>query len=114
VLDGADGDDSLAGGDGADVILIGDWITPDDPTMDIVDYDQTEDQLVIMWDLSAGVPAIDVQPNEDSAEDMRAMVDGHEILRVSVVEGLSASDLVILDHVDAEALGLAVSAAATA
>lgn len=56
-------DDSLAGGEGADHITLGDWIEPGRPAH-IDDFDDAEDLLVITYDSEMAEPEISISGSE--------------------------------------------------
>ena len=49
----AGGDDIVTAGDGADQIILGDWIADTHPA-EVLDYDPREDSLVLVWDDTDG------------------------------------------------------------
>ncbi len=105
-LNGGGGDDTiLAGegdivtaGDGADDIVIGEWLKGGD-TAQIMDFDATEDSLLLVWDLSDDPdPDIEVIPDEDAPGTNLILVDGQEVASVS--GDVQADDIVMIDRSD--------------
>lgn len=113
-LNGGDGNDQIiageadvvTGGDGADTVIFGDWITKDSPAS-MTDYDSSEDQLIMVWDLQTSPdPDIEVLADESVAGLSHILVDGVEIASISGGQTLTADDIVLVDHSDMDLIGL--------
>ncbi|MBB3994367.1 Ca2+-binding RTX toxin-like protein [Sulfitobacter undariae] len=114
-LNGGGGDDSiLAGagdiitaGSGADEIVLGDWITSGEAAQ-ILDYAPEEDNIVLLWDDSAGdsaEPQISLSDDPDTTEQTLILMDGAV---VAVVNGsdLELGDITLIPYSTATHLGL--------
>ncbi|TLP65877.1 hypothetical protein FEE96_10305 [Parasedimentitalea maritima] len=116
-VNGGEGDDTLVAGandvltmgDGADQIIVGDWIDADQ-SIEMMDFDPTEDQLVLLWDLQTQPdPDIEVEADPDSPEYSVVRVNGTEVLRVNSTANLTASDITLLDQDSSDMIGLPFS-----
>ena len=105
-VNGGDGDDLLAagagdvvtGGDGADNILLGDWIAGG--TVELIDYDATEDQLMVVYDEALGAPEVEVSADPDTPEQMIVSLDGDVAMYLLGAEGLTAADILLVEATD--------------
>ncbi|MBE1285397.1 MAG: calcium-binding protein [Rhodobacteraceae bacterium] len=98
--------DIVTGGSGEDSLVFGDWIAGG-ATAQVVDYDGTEDQLVMVWNGDQGeMPEIEIETDPDDASLKTILVDGVEIASVAGAPDLTAEDVTLLDHAAAQALGL--------
>lgn len=68
--------DIASGGEGADTFVLGDWITVD--AAQLMDYDQSEDQIVIVFDDSTGSedPVLEIRQSADDPATTEIVVDG--------------------------------------
>lgn len=105
-LNGGDGDDTLVAGandvltlgDGADQIITGSWITAG-ASIEIIDFDAAEDQLVLLWDLQDQPdPDIQITTDPDAPEQSIIRINGTETLRLNSSAGITAADIVLLDQ----------------
>ncbi|MEL6550563.1 MAG: calcium-binding protein [Pseudomonadota bacterium] len=99
-LNGETGDDTIfAGqgdhvslGSGADTLFVGDWIEGENATLS--DYDPAEDNLVVVFDDSAGsAPHLALQASDADPDAAVLTLDGHPILTVNNGAGLSLDDV---------------------
>lgn len=117
-LNGGGGDDSiLAGsgdiitaGEGADEIVLGDWLTSGEAAQ-IMDYAAEDDSLVLVWDDSGDTsvePQITLGPDPDVDNQTLVMLDG---TLVATVNGstLLPSDIALVPLSSATQLGLTAS-----
>lgn len=81
-------DDSLTGGDGADIITLGDWIEPGHPAH-IEDYDDAEDVLVLTYDAANPEPEIRITTSENG-DSALIRADG---VTMAILNGLSADQV---------------------
>lgn len=102
----AGGNDVVTGGEGADDVVLGDWIDSEG-VVELMDFNSGEDQLLMVCDL-AEYPDPDVQvvPDESAPNLCHVMVNGTEIARVMSSGALSADDIVLIDQADSAALGV--------
>jgi len=85
-LNGGDGDDTMGvgagdwvhGGEGADVLVLGDWITSESEAAYMMDYDAQEDQILIVYDDSASSdePEVQIRPTEGDPDMSEIVMDG--------------------------------------
>jgi len=109
-LNGGGGDDTIVAGagdvvtagDGADTIVLGDWIA-DGESAQVMDYDAAEDQLVVVWDMEAN-PDPDIQVLTDPATPnvSHIIVDGTEIALLRGASMVSVQDILLIDHASAQ------------
>lgn len=98
----AGGGDIVTAGDGADTVVFGDWITDDAPAS-LMDYDASEDQLIMVWDLQTSPdPEIEVVADDSVAGLSHILVDGVEIATVAGDQTVKVSDIVLVDHSEIE------------
>ena len=101
----AGGADTVTGGDGADAILLSPgWGVE----VDILDFDATEDRLLMVWDGGAGnaPPAFDLVPDTEIAGTHHVVVGGETVATLHQSEGLRPEDIAVLSPEQATAMGL--------
>ena len=117
-LNGGGGDDTnlvgsgdvVTAGEGADEILLGDWLTSGDAAQ-IMDYAVEEDSLVLIWDDSSTTsvePQITLSADPDTADQTLVMLDGTLVAMVNGSD-LLPSDIALVPLSSATQLGLAAS-----
>jgi len=113
-VNGGDGDDTLVAGandvltlgDGADQIIVSNWIHEGE-TIEIMDFDHTEDQLVLFWNLQDQPdPDITVETDPDIPDQSVILINGTEVLRVNASAGLTDADIALLDQSSRPLFGL--------
>lgn len=114
-LNGADGDDTLiggagdvlTGGDGADVLVLGDWIVS--APVALMDYDASEDQIVIVYDdtESDDAPLVELRTSPEDAALSQILLDGVPVSSVSQEHAPDLSDIVLVPQSAAAQIGLA-------
>lgn len=101
-LNGGDGSDELragagdyaSGGAGADHFMLAD-IALGDPLVQITDFDQREDALVLLYDPATHAdPTVSIQ-GEAGSPDVTVILDGVPVAHVLGGAGLNASDVVL-------------------
>jgi Ca2+-binding RTX toxin-like protein len=94
----AGGGDIVTGGAGADNIVLGDWLAGAD-AVDLIDFDPTEDQLVVLWDLTGDPdPQIEIRTDADNPTLSHIVLDGVEIASVNTPDGLTAADILLVER----------------
>ena len=117
-LNGGGGDDSiLAGsgdiitaGEGADEIVLGDWLISGYATQ-IMDYAADDDSIVLIWDDSAETsaePQITLSADPDTANQTLVMLDGTLVATVNGND-LLPGDIALVPLGSAAQLGLTAS-----
>ena len=117
-LNGGGGDDSiLAGsgdivtaGEGADEIVLGDWLTAGEATQ-ILDYAPEDDSLLLVWDDTSDTsvePQITLSVDSDTADQTLVMLDGTLVATVNGTD-LLPSDIALVPLSSATQLGLTAS-----
>ncbi len=107
-VNGGDGDDTLiagasdvvTGGDGADQILLGDWIAAG--TVELIDFDTAEDQLLLVYDGDQGVPNLELEPDPDAPGETILRLDGEIAMRLTGAEGLTTDDIFLVEADDGD------------
>lgn len=105
-LNGGGGEDTLIAGendvvtssDGADQILVGDWISQGGEA-EITDYDAKEDSLMLVWDdmaASASEPDVTVEADPYDDEVMHVLMNGKSVAEVYGDPNLHISDITII------------------
>ena len=105
-LNGGDGDDTLiagasdvlTGGDGADQLLLGDWIAQG--TVDLIDFDRDEDQLLLVYNGTEAQPSLEVEADPNMPGQTIVRLDGEEAMRLTGAEGLTADDIILVEASD--------------
>jgi hypothetical protein len=63
-----------------------------------MDFNPDEDQLVVFWNPdSEAEPEISIEPDSDDPDQQVIRVNGTEVLRLTGAEGLSVSDIALMD-----------------
>lgn len=103
-MDGADPDsagDGTTAGEGADDIVLGDWIAGQAPA-ELTDFDPAEDRIMVVWDTVADPdPEIEVATDPLTPGLSRILVNGTELARVQGGGTLRAEDILLVDYADA-------------
>ena len=98
-LNGGDGADTIIAGDGdvvtsgrgPDVLMLGDWITS---PVHVVDFDQSEDSLIVLFDDTANPdPHIMLRPDDSIPDRINIFLDGQHVASLSGADGLTLSDI---------------------
>ena len=117
-LNGDGGDDSIlvgsgdvvTGGEGADEIVLGDWLTSGEAAQ-IMDYTAEDDSILLVWDDSIETstePQITVSADPDTPDQTLVLLDG--IVVASANGGdLLPSDIALVPLSSATLLGLTAS-----
>ncbi|WP_406646707.1 calcium-binding protein [Aliisedimentitalea scapharcae] len=111
-LNGGDGNDVIitgagdivTAGSGADSIVLGDWIT-DDQAATIVDYNEAEDQLVMVWDSDTEAD-VSVQSDPDNPDLQHIVINGTMVASVHGMGNLTAQDIMLVNSATAGSLGM--------
>lgn len=107
-LNGGGGDDRIiagagdivTGGDGADSILVGNWISGGD-AVEVTDFNPEEDQLVVAWDLDDNPnPEINVTEDTEAPGTMRVSIDGSEVAVLNDAAGLTVADIALVNRAE--------------
>ncbi len=117
-LNGGGGNDSIlvgsgdivTAGDGADEIVLGDWLSPGEAAH-IMDYAAEDDNLVLVWDDSddANVePQITLSADPDTADQTLVMLNGTIVATVNGTD-LLPNDIALVPLSSATQLGLTAS-----
>lgn len=103
-LNGGDGADTIGigsgdvvtAGEGADVLVLGDWI--DDEAAGLLDFDESEDQLLIVYDDSdAGAdPELEMRPSQDDPAMTEIVMDGTVLATLPTSEAPSLESVVLV------------------
>lgn len=91
-------DDIVTAGDGADQIVLGDWITQGHAAH-IMDYTATDDSLLFVWDDSIAdstEPDVSVLPDPDASGDYQVLMGDILVARVTGDAALDASDISLI------------------
>ncbi|KJZ24734.1 calcium-binding protein [Tritonibacter mobilis] len=107
-VNGGDGDDTLIAGasdvvtvgDGADQILLGDWIAAG--TVELIDFDTAEDQLLLVYDGDQGVPDLELEPDPAAPGETILRLDGEIAMRLTGAEGLTTDDIFLVEADDGD------------
>ncbi len=108
-LNGGGGDDTLltgagdvvTAGDGADSIVLGDWIADGDAA-ELTDFNPEEDRLMLVWDTEQDPdPEIEVIADPVTPGLTHIVVNGAELARVQGGGDVSAADILLVDYADA-------------
>ncbi|MEP3676422.1 calcium-binding protein [Sulfitobacter sp.] len=117
-LNGGGGDDTIftgssdivTAGEGADQIVLGDWITPGN-TAEIVDFTATDDNIVLIWDdsdLDTEEPFVTLATDPESPEQTLILMDGTVIASVNGTD-IQADDIALVPLSTATFVGMAAS-----
>lgn len=117
-LNGGGGDDSiLAGGgdivtsgEGADQIVLGDWITAGNAAQ-ILDYAATDDNIVLIWDDSisdSAEPQVTLEVDSEGVDQTLVLMDGEVVAMVNGTD-LIPADIALIPLSTATSVGLATS-----
>jgi len=113
-INGGDGDDTLVAGandvltlgDGEDQVIVGSWINGDD-AIELVDFDSSDDQLVLLWDMqNQPDPDIEIEAVPEAPDQSIIRINGAETLRVNTSAGITEDDIVLLDQTSSALPGL--------
>jgi hypothetical protein len=115
-LDGGNGDDpiiagqdnSVHNGDGADQIVLGDWISAGH-NAEITGFSVAEDSLLFIWDDTApnsAEPRVTLMPDPDNAGQFQVVMEDQIIAQVSGDEDLGDTDFALIALSDAGTIGL--------
>lgn len=114
-LNGGGGDDLIIAGDddvvttgnGADQIVLGDWIT-EGGSAQIMDFAPAEDSLLFVWDDAEGEdePEVTIGPNPDLPGSLQVMMGDVVVANVAGETELTDADISLIPLSAAEALGL--------
>jgi Ca2+-binding RTX toxin-like protein len=105
-LNGGGGDDTiLAGqndvvtsGDGADTLVLGDWITGGQPAS-IVDYHPQDDKIIVVWDdATTTAPHLEIAQDANQPQEARILLNGQDIARVSGAPDLDSDAIILIAH----------------
>lgn len=104
----AGNDDIVTTGDGADDIVVGDWIA-DGRGATITDFDPDHDNLVLVYDDSVHetVPEVTLMPDPDAADTMHVLMDGAHIAQIANAGALTADRFAVMSLSLAQSLGFA-------
>lgn len=83
-------------GDGADVIVLGQWL--EDAATEIMDYDAADDSLLLVWDLKEDPdPQVAILADEADASVNHVLVNGTEIATVHGATPPDPLDIILVD-----------------
>ena len=113
-LNGGSGDDTIiagnadivTAGDGADDIVVGDWIEAG-AAASILDFNADDDNILLVYDDAEDVPNITVQASPSDPTTAQVMMDGLAVANVFNAADLAASDVVLMPLSIAQASGIA-------
>lgn len=113
-LNGGSGDDTIiagtgdvvTAGDGDDSIVLGDWIA-EGGIASIMDFDATEDDIVMVYDDTDTPPEVTVQADPDNPTSAQIMLDGVAVAQVAGGAALAPEDIVLMPLSVAQASGMA-------
>lgn len=89
-------DDIVTGGEGADTIVFGDWISLGH-TATMIDFEAAQDRLILVWDDSvAPEPLVDVEADQDNPDLAHILLNGKVVADIHGGADLSAQDIVLL------------------
>ena len=88
--------DIVTTGDGADVIVLGQWL--EDAATEIMDYDAADDSLLLVWDLKEDPdPQVAILADEADASVNHVLVNGTEIATVHGATPPDPLDIILVD-----------------
>ncbi|KEJ97321.1 Hemolysin-type calcium-binding repeat-containing protein [Pseudosulfitobacter pseudonitzschiae] len=104
----AGSEDVVTAGDGADTIVMGDWIEAE-KSVEIVDFDATDDSIVLVWnDSDAGPePVITLQPDATDADIVHVLMDGITVADITGGATLTLGDIALIPLSAAQTSGIA-------
>lgn len=116
-LNGGGGDDVITvgnsdvvtAGQGADSIILGDWIAAEQ-TAQILDYEPEEDSLLFVWDdtdEATDTPSVSVQADPENTGQLQVWMEDQMVAQVGGATDLDAADISLIPLSTAVALGLA-------
>lgn len=114
-LNGGGGDDQITAGnldvvttgEGADEVILGDWITEGNSAT-ITDFDALEDSIVLVWDDAQGDEpeiALEADPEDDSL--IQVLMDGVAVATLDADSELDISDIALIPQSVAASTGIA-------
>lgn len=105
----AGNDDTVTAGDGADSIVLGDWIAQG-AAVDIIDFNGDEDDIVLVYDDADGPPELTLADDPDTPGSVLVQMDGTTVAQVAGGLGLQAEDIAVMPLSVAQATGMAPAA----
>ena len=101
--------DSVTAGSGADHILLGDWIDPDDGPARVLDFNPDEDMLVVVYDdAQPTLPRLSLGRDADLPEMTQVLLENRVIAEVRHPGDLTAEDIALLPMSLAKTSGMPV------
>ena len=101
-------DDTVAGGAGADEIILGDWITAGHQAQ-IMDYEPQEDSLLFVWDDSdaeAEEPEVRLAPDPDNDGQLQVWMGDSVVAQVAGTDPLEDANIALIPLSAMSGLGL--------
>lgn len=88
--------DIVTTGDGADTVLLGEWLSMEHQA-EILDFAPGEDSLVVVYDdIAGGAPDVDLSPDPDDATVQHIMLNGIQIAAINNAPGLNAGHITLV------------------
>ena len=91
--------DTLTGGAGEDVFVLGDWITGEETAVEIIDFTPADDVLMVTY--ADGTPSPEISIQSDGAT-TRVLADGTCIASFAGANAISEGSIAILPLSDAQ------------
>ena len=90
--------DIVTTGDGADTVLLGEWLSMEHQA-EILDFAPDEDTLMVVYDdTGADVPEVDLAPDPDDSSLQYVMLNGVQIAAVNNAPGLNAGHITLIGY----------------